>query len=78
MHSIRKMDLNYKNKDSLKIFHFYTSEIKNNKKKKRKTNNINILSGLAPSYKKLTDTDLSKELPFFPPKRKKRSKRLSK
>ena len=78
MHSIRKMDLNSKNKDSLKIFHFYTSEIKNNKKKKRKTNNINILSGLPPSYKKLTDTDLSKELPFFPPKRKKRSKRLSK
>ena len=72
MHSIRKMDLNYKNKDSLKIFHFYTSEIKNNKKKKRKTNNINILSGLPPSYKKLANIDLSKELPFFSTKKKKK------
>ena len=72
------MDPNYKNRDSLKILPFYSSEIKNDKKKTRKTDNINILSRLPSSSKKLTNIDLSEELPFFLPKRKKRSKRLNK
>ena len=36
MHSIRKMDPNYKNRDSLKILPFYSSEIKNDKKRQEK------------------------------------------
>ena len=68
------MALHYKNKDLLKIHPFYSSDIKNNKKKKKKIKNISILP---TSSKKLRNIDLSKELPFYPP-RKKRSKRLTK
>ena len=66
------MYLHYKNKDLLKIHPFYSSsEIKNNKKK---TKNI---SRLPTSSKKLTNIELSRILPF-PPKKPKRSKRLTK
>ena len=71
MHSIRKMYLYYKNKDLLKIHPFYSSEIKNNKKKTKNT------SRLLTSPKKLTNIELSRILPF-PPKKPKRSKRLTK
>ena len=57
---------------------FYTEEIKNWKKKKKKTSNINILSESQSFSKKLRNIDLSKELPFYPLKRKKRYKRLAK
>ena len=64
----------YKNKDLLKTQPFYSSEIKNDKKKKKKTENISRL----PTYSKnLTNKQLSDLLPF-PPNRKKRSKRLTK
>ena len=42
------------------------------KKKKKKTSNIDTLSELPPFYKKLRNIDLSKELPFFPPERKRK------
>ena len=48
------------------------------KKKKKKSSNIDILSESQSFSKKLRNIDLSKELPFFPPKRKKRYKRLIK
>ena len=67
MHTIRKMVSHYKNKDLLKIHTFYSSEIENNKNKKKKTKNRSRLQ--TPS-KKLTSIDLSKELPFFPQRRK--------
>ena len=74
MHNLRKRVLHYKNKDLLKIQPFYSSEIKNDKKKKKKTENISRL----PTYSKnLTNKQLSDLLPF-PPNRKKRSKRLTK
>ena len=57
---------------------FYSEEIKNWKKKKKKTSNIDILSESQSFSKKVRNIDLSKELPFFPPKRKKRYKRLTK
>ena len=68
----------YKNKDLLKIQPFYSEEIKNWEKKKKKSSNIDILSESQSFSKKLKNIDLSKELPFFPPKRKKRYKRLTK
>ena len=64
----------YKNKDLLKIQPFYSEEIKNCEKKKKKSSNIDILSESQSFSKKLRNIDLSKELPFFPPKRKKRYK----
>ena len=74
MHNIRKIVSHYKNKDLLKIQPFYSSEIKNDKKKKKKTENISRL----PTYSKnLTNKQLSDLLPF-PPNRKERSKRLTK
>ena len=57
---------------------FYSEEIKNWKKKKKKNSNIDILSESQSFSKKVRNIDLSKELPFFPPKRKKRYKRLTK
>ena len=51
---------------------------KTGKKKKKKSSNIDILSESQSFSKKLRNIDLSKELPFFPPKRKKRYKRLTK
>ena len=72
-HTIRKMDPNYKNKNRLKNLPFYSEEIKSAKKKNKDFGNIKFLSEL-PFFqkepKKLTNTDLSKELPF-PPQRKK-------
>ena len=65
------MSPHYKNKDLLKIHPFYSSDIENNKKTKKKT------FRWSSSSKKLTIIDLSKELPFFP-SRKKRPKRLTK
>ena len=74
MHNLRKRVLHYKNKDLLKIQPFYSSEIKNDKKKKKKTENISRL----PTYSKnVTNKQLSDLLPF-PPNRKERSKRLTK
>ena len=72
MLNIRKMASRYKNKDLLKIHPFYSEEIKTGKKKKKKTSNIDTLSELPPFYKKLRNIDLSKELPFFPPERKRK------
>ena len=66
----RKMPSHYKNKDLFKKQPFYSEEIKNWKKKKKKTSNIDISESQSFS-KKLRKIDLSKELPFFPPKRKK-------
>ena len=68
----------YKNKDLLKIQPFYSEEIKNWEKKKKKSSNIDILSESQSFSKKLRNIDLSKELPFYPLKTKKRYKRLAK
>ena len=73
-----------KNKDLLKNQSFYSEEIKSNKKKKKKTSNICLLSKLpffskeSKNPKDLTIKQLSEALPFHPPKRKKRAKRLTK
>ena len=56
---------------------FYSEEMKNWKKKKKKAINIDILPE-SQSFSKKLNIDLSKELPFFPPKTKKRYKRLAK
>ena len=66
MRSKYKMRSNIKNEDLLKIQPFFSEEIKNFKKRKK-----NYIS------KKLSNIQLSKELPFFP-KSSKRSKRLTK
>ena len=70
------MAQNYKIENTLKNLPFYSEEIKNWKKRKKKTSNIDILSELPPFYKKLSNFQLSKELPFFP-KGSKRPKRLT-
>ena len=78
------MRSHYKNKDLLKNQSFYSEEIKSNKKKKKKTSNICLLSKLpffskeSKNPKDLTIKQLSEALPFHLPKRKKRSKRLTK
>ena len=59
----------YKNK--WKIHPFYSSEVENLKKRTKKNNNSEIFSEIP---KQLSNIKLSKELPFFPPKRKKDSK----
>ena len=64
----------YKNKDLLKIQPFYSSQIENNKKKKKKTKNIPRLS---PPFKKLSNKQLLDILPLSS-ERKKRPKRLTK
>ena len=70
----------YKNKDLLKNQPFYSSEIKSDKKNDKKISNIRLLSEL-PFFlkepKELTNKQLSDVLPFQP-KRKKRSKWLTK
>ena len=70
----------YKNKDLLKNQPFYSSEIKSDKKNDKKISNISLLSEL-PFFlkepKELTNKQLSDVLPFQP-KRKKRSKWLTK
>ena len=60
---------------------FYNSEIKSNKKKKKKTSNIGLLSELpfiffkeSKEPKELTIKQLSDVLPFPQPKRKKHLK----
>ena len=68
----------YKHKNLLKIQPFYSEEIKNWEKKKKKSSNIDILPESQSFSKKLRNIDLSNQLPFFPPKRKKRYKRLTK
>ena len=74
MHNIRKMVSHYENKNLLKIHPFYSGEIKNNQKNKKKIRNI---SRLPSSSKKLSNIELSKVLPFLPEKPK-RPKRLTK
>ena len=61
----------YKNKDLLKFQPFYTTEIKNNKRKKRKTKKS------IKKPKKLSNKELSQPLPFYP-KKSKKPKRLTK
>ena len=80
MHNIRKITLQYKNKDLLKNEPFFSEEIKSVKKKNKKFSNIKFLSELPfPSrkLKELTNKQLSDVLPF-PPKKSKRSKKLTK
>ena len=69
------MTQKYKIRNLLKTLPFYREEIKSSKKSNKKFSNIRLLSEL-PS-KKLTNKQLSKELPFFP-KRSKRPKRVTK
>ena len=74
------MRSHYKNTDLLKNQPFYSEEIKRNKKKNKEFINIKFLSELQifpKKSKKLTIKQLSDVLPFLP-KRKKRSKRLTK
>ena len=74
------MRSHYKNTDLLKNQPFYSEEIKRNKKKNKEFINIKFLSELQifpKKSKKLTIKQLSNVLPFLP-KRKKRSKRLTK
>ena len=70
----------YKNKDLLKNQPFYSSEIKSDKKNDKKISDISILSEL-PFFlkepKELTNKQLSDVL-TFQPKKKKRSKWLTK
>ena len=69
-----KKSQTYKIKDLLENLPFYTSEIEKNIKI---FTNARILSELPPKKpKKLTNYQLSRELPFFP-KRSKRPKRLT-
>ena len=70
----------YKNKNSLKNHPIYSEEIKSSKKKNKKFSDIKFLSELpffSKEPKELTNKELSEALPF-PPKRKRRSKRLTK
>ena len=85
MLDIRKTRLHYKNKDWLKNQPFYNREIKSNKKKRRKKLitsvfylNYHFFSKKSNEPKDLTIKQLSEALPFYPPKRKKRSKRITK
>ena len=57
----------YKKKDLLKIQSFYSSQIENNKKKKKKTKNIPRLS---PPFKKLSNKQLLDILPLSSEKKK--------
>ena len=80
MHNIRKITWQNKNKDLLKNERFYSEEIKSVKKKNKKFSNIKFLSELpflSRKLKELTNKQLSDVLPF-PPKKSKRSKRLTK
>ena len=65
------MAQNYKIENTLKNLPFYSEEIRECKKKNK------ILSELPFFAKKISNFQLSKELPFFP-KRSKRPKRLTK
>ena len=70
----------YKTKDLLKSQPFYSSEIKSLKRKNKKISNIELLYELpffSNESKELANKEISDVLPF-PPKRKKRSKRLTK
>ena len=67
-------------KNTLKNLPFYSEEIENSEKKNKKISNIELLSELlyfSKESKELTIKQLSDVLPFSP-KRKKRSKRLTK
>ena len=67
-------------KNTLKNLPFYSKEIENSDKKNKKISNIELLSELlyfSKESKELTIKQLSDVLPFSP-KRKKRSKRLTK
>ena len=70
------MAQNYKNKNRLKKFPFYSEEIKSVKRNNKKIGNINLLLNYH-FFQELSNKQLSDILPF-PPKRKKRSKRLTK
>ena len=79
------MRSHYKNVYWYKNQPFYNSEIKSNKKKNKKNpSKISLLSELpvfskeSKEPKDLTIKQLSEALPFYPPKRKQRSKRLTK
>ena len=70
----------YKNEISLENLPFYSEEIENSEKKNKKFSNIKFLSELpffSKESKELTNKQLSNVLPF-PPKKSKRSKRLTK
>ena len=70
----------YEKMDLLKNLPFYSEETKSFKKKNKKFSNIRLLSELpffSKEPKELTNKQLSDVLPF-PPKRKKRPKRLTK
>ena len=70
------MAQNYKNKNRLKKFPFYSEEIKSVKRNNEKIGNINLLLNYH-FFQELSNKQLSDILPF-PQKRKKRSKRLTK
>ena len=55
------MVLHYKNKDLLKIQRFYSIQIENNKKKKKKTK---IIPTLSPPFKRLSNKQLLDILPL--------------
>ena len=65
MHNIRKMCLQYKNKDLLKIQTFYSEEIKSVKKKRKEKLQF-LLKTQRINYKQLLD------VLAFPPKMKKK------
>ena len=70
----------YKNKNSLKNLPFYSEETKSSKKENKTFSNFKFLSELpffSKEPKELTNKKLSEVLPF-PPKKKRRSKRLTK
>ena len=80
MHNVRKMTLQYKNKDLLKNEPFYSEEITSVIKKNKKFSNIKFLSEfpfLSRKRSELTNKQLSDVLPF-PLKQSNRSKRLTK
>ena len=83
MLDIRKARSHYKNKDLLKNQPFYNSEIKSNKKRRKKLitcilSELPFFSKKSKEPKDLTIKQLSEALPFYPSKSKKRSKRITK
>ena len=70
----------YKNKNWLKNLPFYSEETKSSKKENKTFSNFKFLSELpffSKEPKELTNKNISEVLPF-PPKKKRRSKRLTK
>ena len=68
----------YKNKSSLKNIPFYSEEIENSEKKKKKFSNVKFLSELpffSKESKELTNKQLSDALPF-PPKKSEKSRKV--